>query len=135
MSYQFTDAGLTEAITRFADSQAADELFIAMAFLERFTNSLKTEDDIVAGADTVLAFTTKISALRERFNRGLIDQKIYLHRDSLPKAISIVANAVSQVIKPLDPQGRLMDQVVVLIQKGFDEAVEVLDGTTTETKS
>jgi hypothetical protein len=131
MSYKFDDVGLTEAIKRFADSQAADELFIAMAFLERYANSLKTEEDIVSGADTVLAFTTKISALRERFNRGLIDSKVYLHRDSLPSAISIVANAVAQVINPLDPQGRLMDQVVVLIQKGFDEAVKELDHAST----
>lgn len=127
MSYQFTDRGLTDAIERFQKSQAADELAIAMAFLERLVNSLQTEEDLVASAETVLAFTTKISTLRQQFQKMLQENKVWYHRDSLPQAMSIIADGVWQVIKPLDPSGLLMDQIVAHVQESFNRATEEID--------
>lgn len=127
MSYQFDDPGLNEAIKRFADTNTAAELEVAQAFLEKYVNACTDQDSIIAGAPVVLAYTTKIPILRQKFRDALIDNKVYIHRDAYAVVLRAVCDAVAEVICPIDPKSLLMDQIAANIGKALQNAIKEID--------
>jgi hypothetical protein len=127
MSYEFTDPGLNEAIRRFADTNVAEELQIAQAFLEKYVNACESNDDVIAGAPVVLAYTTKIPLLRQKFWDALIDNKVYIHRDQYVFVLRAVCGAVAEVLKPIDPKSLLIDQIAASIGKAMQDAIQKTD--------